>query len=208
VAAGAGVALLFTLDGPVRDLVQDHRSGGLDDLAAVAKTFHKPEVTLAAGGGVFAAGLVLENRKVAMTGVQIVVSYGLATGLMRGTKWAFGRSRPSATPDDNTSFDWFDGDSNSAFPSGAAAVSFSLATVAADAIDHPVARVLLYTAAAANSWARIYSDRHWFTDVTLGALYGITSAKLVNGRWRLFGWRLPTVVPKDGGVALSYQVSW
>ena len=61
--------------------------------------------------------------------------------------------------------------------------------------------------ATLNAWARLYEDRHWFSDVALGALYGITAAKIVNGRWRVFGWKPPTVgIATDGGVRLGYNI--
>jgi membrane-associated phospholipid phosphatase len=207
--ASAGVAATFLLDQPVHDFVQDNKTSAQDDIANVAKRFHEPVVTIAAATGGMAAGLVFRQMTVAQTGVQILAAYGLTSGMMIVTKWAFGRSRPSTTPDDNTVFDWFAGGQDNSFPSGAAAVTFSLATTLADAIDQPVATVVLYTGATLNSWARVYADRHWFSDVFTGALYGITAAKLVNGKWRLFGFRPPTVgIDGRGRTTLGYTLVW
>ena len=126
--------------------------------------------------------------------------------MMIGTKWAFGRSRPSGTPDDPTDFDWFDGGENSAFPSGSAAVVFSLATTVADAVDRRPVSVLLYTGATLNAWARLNSDRHWLSDVALGALYGVTAAKLVNGEWTVFGLELPAMWTDGRSAGLGYTL--
>jgi hypothetical protein len=205
-AAGAGIAAIFLVDEPVQEFMQDHQSGFQDDVADVAKQFHKPNVFLVAGAGSMALGLVAREPKLAEAGVQIVTAYGLSSGMMLATKWAFGRTRPSETPDDVTDFDWFGGGSSSSFPSGAAAVSFSLATTIADAVDRTPVTIAVYTLAALNSWARVYADRHWLSDVALGALYGITGAKIVNGNWRVFGLRPPTVgIAADGGVGVSYS---
>jgi membrane-associated phospholipid phosphatase len=207
--ASAGVAATFLLDQPIHDFVQGNTTSAQDDIANVAKKFHEPVVTLAAATGGMAVGLVFGQMTVAQTGVQILAAYGLTSGMMIATKWAFGRARPSTTPDDNTVFDWFAGGENNSFPSGAAAVTFSLATTLADAIDHPAATVVLYAGATVNSWARVYADRHWFSDVVTGALYGITAAKLVNGKWRLFGFRPPTVgIDGRGRTTLGYELSW
>ncbi len=137
VVASAGLALTFLIDQPVHDYMQEHQDSTLTDIADVAKRFHEPEVTIVAGTGAMGLGLLFRQWTVAQTGLQILASYGLASGMMIATKWAFGRSRPNATPDDNTTFDWFDGGENSSFPSGAAVVTFSLATTIADAVDHP-----------------------------------------------------------------------
>jgi membrane-associated phospholipid phosphatase len=207
--ASAGIAATYLLDQPVHDYWVDHQSATGTDIADVAKTFHEAEGTLAISGALMAGGLILREMKVAQTGMQVLVSYGLVSGMMIATKWAFGRSRPNTTPDDNTRFDWFNGGENSSFPSGAGVVTFSLATVLADAIGHPAATVVLYAGATLNGWARIYADRHWFSDITLAALFGITSAKLVNGRWRVFGLRPPTAgVDEYGRATLGFRAEF
>lgn len=206
-AAGGAVAALFLLDEPVQEFLQDHQSPFQSDLADIAKEFHAPEVFLVGSVGAMSLGLVTHEYELAETGVQILASYGLSSGMMIATKWAFGRSRPSETPDDVTNFDAFGGGSGSSFPSGAAAVTFALATTLADAIDRTPITIVLYTGAALNSWSRLYTDRHWLSDVALGALYGVTAAKLVNGRWRVFGLEPPTVgVAPDGSMTVGFRV--
>ena len=76
-------------------------------------------------------------------------------------------------------------------PSGHAAMSFALATSLADEIHRPWATVGLYGMATAVGWSRINDNRHWLSDVAAGALIGITSSKLVTGRWRIFGLHPP-----------------
>ena len=190
-AAAGGVGALFLVDVGIRDWVQDHKGSTADDVADFAKDFKDPKVIAVSSLGATALGLVLSEPKVTVTGLQIAAAYGVAGGLNYVTKWTFGRTRPSGTPDDATNFDFFSGDEDSAFPSGSAAVVFSLATTLADAIDRTPVSIALYSGAALNAWARMYSDRHWLSDVTLGALVGITSAKLVNGEWTVFGLRPP-----------------
>lgn len=207
VATAGGVALLFAVDDPLREFFQDARSDATDDLAGVMKQGKEPVVYAVAGLGAIGVGLVARNGDVARTGAQILASYGLASAMMIGTKWAFGRSRPAATPGDATNFDWFAGDENASFPSGTAAVVFSLATTASDAIGHPAASVVLYSGATLTSWSRLNDNRHWTSDVALGALFGITAARLVNGRWRVFGLRPPSfIVGPEGGAGLRYRI--
>jgi membrane-associated phospholipid phosphatase len=144
---------------------------------------------------------------VARTGVQIIAAHGLAAGMMLTTKWAFGRSRPKDQPDDAVDMAWFAGGTTSAFPSGASAVTFSLATTIADAVNRTPVTVLLYSGATLNAWARVNDDRHWVSDVALGALYGITAARLVNGHWRLFGLKPPLIAQTtDGGTLLAWEI--
>lgn len=204
-AAGAGVATVMLIDEPVRDFLQGHRSDGLDDVADITRRFKDQEVFVIAGGGAVLLGAITDDPKVAVTGAHILAAYGLSSMMMIGTKWALGRTRPSATPDAPAQFDWFGGDDDSAFPSGSAAVVFSLATTLADAVDRLPVTIALYTGATLNAWARLNSDRHWLTDVTVGALYGITTAKLVNGEWTVFGLELPTIWTDGRSAGLQYR---
>jgi len=204
--ASAAIGSLFLVDESAQEYMQRNQTTTKDDIADVAKNFHHRDVFVVSSGAAMSLGLAFHQMEVAEAGAQILAAYGLSSGMMIATKWAFDRSRPSETPNDVTSFNWFEGGSSSSFPSGAATVTFSLATTLSDAIDRTPVTVILYTGAALNSWARVYSDRHWLSDVTLGALYGITAAKIVNGRWRLFGWKPPTVgIAADGGVQLGYS---
>lgn len=206
VAAGAGVTALFLIDRPLRDAIQRNQSDFLSDVSDVAKTFKDPPVYAVAAVGTAALGLVVQDPKITVTGLHIAAAYGIAGGMHIGSKWVFGRSRPNRTPESATNFDFWDGDSNSSFPSGSAAVTFSLATILADAIDRKPVTILVYSAATLNSWSRLYGDRHWLSDVAFGALIGVTSAKLVNGSWTVFGLRPPTLWTDGQSMSMGYTI--
>lgn len=207
-AATVSVAALFLIDDAVQQTVQEVRSDATDDLGDFGARFKEPEVFYVAAGGALALGLATQNARVTRTGFHILAAYGLSSVMLIGTKWVFGRSRPSSTPGDVTDFDWFGGGENTSFPSGSAVVVFSLATTVADAVDRTPVSILLYSGAVLNSWARLNADRHWLSDVALGALYGITAAKLVNGRWRVFGLTPPEIWIGREGASLGYQLTW
>ena len=192
-AAAGGVGLLFAIDQPVRDWTQENLGDTRGDVADFAKNFKDPKIFAISSIGTTALGVVLGEPKVTVTGMHIATAYGLAGGLNYTAKWILGRSRPEDTPDDAFIFNYFEGNETSALPSGSAAVVWSLATTVADAVDRTPVSIVLYTGAALNSWARVYSDRHWLSDVGLGALIGVTSAKLVNGEWTVFGLRPPMI---------------
>jgi membrane-associated phospholipid phosphatase len=59
--------------------------------------------------------------------------------------------------------------------------------------------------ATAVGWSRINDNRHWLSDVAAGALVGITSAKLVTGRWRIFGLHPPSVLLAPGTMSIGWQ---
>lgn len=207
IAVGAGTGVLFLVDEPIADFLQGHQGSVGDDVASFANRFKDPEVYVAATTGALVLGLATGNRKVTVTGLHIAGAYGLAGVANIGVKWLVGRSRPSQTPDDPTNFDLFDGGENSAFPSGSAAVTYSLAAVLSDAIDRKPVTIALYSAAALNSFARMYTNRHWLSDMAFGAVVGITSAKLVNGEWTVFGLRPPEVWTDGRSLSMGYALS-
>lgn len=205
-AVGAGTGVLFLVDEPIADFLQDHQGSFGDDVSSLANKFKDPPVYYVATAGTLVLGLATGNRKVTATGLHIAGAYGIAGAANIGIKWLFGRSRPSQTPNDPTNFDLFTGDGNAAFPSGSAAVTYSLATVLADAIDRKPVTIVLYSAAALNSFARMYTNRHWLSDMAVGAVVGITSAKLVNGEWTVFGLRPPEVWTDGRSLSMGYTL--
>jgi membrane-associated phospholipid phosphatase len=122
-----------------------------------------------------------------------------------GAKLAIGRPRPEQSLDADE-FRPFSGQVS--MPSGHATVAFALSTSLADEIHRPWASVGLYGLASAVAWSRINDNKHWLTDVTAGAVLGVTSAKLVSGRWRLFRLRPPAILASPGGVSIGWQGSF
>ena len=68
--------------------------------------------------------------------------------------------------------------------------------------------IALASAAGLNAWARVYENKHWVSVVAFGAVLGITTAKLINGRWTIGGLRLPTATPTRNGMALGYRFTF
>jgi membrane-associated phospholipid phosphatase len=117
-------------------------------------------------------------------------------------KLLFGRPRPEESLDAD-GYSPFSG--QAAMPSGHSAVAFALATSLSDEIHRPWATVALYGMATATAWSRVNDNRHWLSDVTAGALVGITSAKLASGRWRVFGLRPPSFLVEPGRAGLMWR---
>jgi len=150
--------------------------------------------TLAAIG---AWSVIGKNKKLANTTLLATQAY-LAGGLLAtGLKFMTGRQRPNyfnpitqrSSPVFHGPFYQFKKDVNgfrpnkgsyTAFPSGHTTVAFAAATVfAMEYRNKPLVPVLAYGAATFIGLSRITENKHWATDVFIGAVLGFLSGKQV-----------------------------
>lgn len=137
--------------------------------------------------------------------MRLAFSLGLAAVSVGGLKVVLGRERPNQ----NTSaFDFDPAHLDTAFPSGHTALAFAMATSLADGIHRTWATIGLYGAATGVAAARVYQQEHWLSDVVGAAAVGITSAKLVSGRWRVFGLRPPSFLIGARGAVVGWRVAF
>jgi membrane-associated phospholipid phosphatase len=195
-----GLSALMLLDHPAQDFAQDNRSTHSNDVAGALRHFGQPEVFGTVTLGLLGAGLISGNDEVTRAGGRLAATLALAGVASTGLKFAMGRPRPNESSDVD-GFEPFSG--QDAMPSGHTTVAFALATALADDIHRTWASVGLYTLATGVGWSRMNDNKHWLSDVAAGAVLGITSAKVMNGRWRIFNLRPPTVLlgPRHAGIA-------
>jgi membrane-associated phospholipid phosphatase len=201
IAAG-GLSALMLLDHPIQRYAQHNSGPGADNVASVVRHFGQPEVYGTITAGLLVTGLATHSPSITRAGGRLMTSLLIAGATASAGKLAFGRPRPDESSDLD-GFSPFSG--QAAMPSGHSTMAFALATSLADEIHRPWATVGLYTAATSVAWSRINDNRHWLSDVTAGALLGITSAKLASGRWRIFHLRPPSFLVGPSG---SMGVGW
>jgi membrane-associated phospholipid phosphatase len=195
-AGGAlGVILIATLaDKPIRDYLQRHRTEGKDDVAKIFKDMGEPDIYAPVPLGLIAVGLVAGNPRITRAGGRItagLITAGAVTNLLK----PLGRIRPKFA-DDAYEFTPLKG--SYSWPSGHSAMAFALATGISDEVNFLPLSVGLYGAAFATGWSRMNDNRHWMTDALSGMLIGITSAKVMSGRWRFLGISGPGFLQEPG----------
>ncbi len=140
------------------------------------------------GGSLYAAGLVTRKRSVADFGWHTLEALVISDQVTTALKGLFGRARPYAAGGDASDFDWGGGFSTSerrSFPSGHTSMAFTFASVVAEETSHrwPAASrfvaPIAYAAATGVGLARMYNDKHWASDVALGAAIGTLAGRLV-----------------------------
>jgi membrane-associated phospholipid phosphatase len=130
------------------------------------------------GAGVL-VGQLTGQRSVTRVALRAGGAVAIAGGITTAVKLAIGRGRPQG-----------DGDADlfrplsgwSSFPSGHTAVAFALATTIAEETRDPWSDAALYGAATLTALARLNDDRHWTSDVFVGALVGHLSARWLSRR--------------------------
>ena len=161
----------------------------------------QPEVYGTVSVGILAVGLVAHQPRLARTGGRAVASVGLAGVTTLVLKKLTGRARPDSGIG---AFHFKPFGSGDALPSGHTSVAFALASSLAEDVHSPWVRVALYTAATGTAFSRINDNRHWLSDTGLGALVGFTSARLVRGRWQVFGIHPPGFLLSPTGEQILY----
>lgn len=225
----SGVALLgglaYLVDAPARDALRRPADDPafVDGAANFAYYYGQPGVAFLATG-MWATGLATARPTLAVSGFRAMEAIAVSGTVTVLLKELFGRARPDVVP--NTKDGWgeaapFSGASNDfkAMPSGHATVAFAFATAVTQAVAErrpEYARrvgVTTFGLAGLVAWQRMYDDRHWLSDVTVGAGIGTVTA-LAIGRWhrtrrddpidRLF--LRPVVMPLRDGVGLGLEV--
>jgi membrane-associated phospholipid phosphatase len=167
----------------------DSKSFGLKASNYITNTGGAYEmITLVALGSY---GYIFKNEKLRTT--TLLATQAFITGSVTETvlKYLTGRTRPSFYANGTGREPAFRGpfskaSSNSSFPSGHATVAFAAATVYAMEYKSTVwVPVLAYTAATLISASRITENKHWATDVFVGAILGyMTGRHVVNNYHR------------------------
>jgi membrane-associated phospholipid phosphatase len=173
---GAATGSLMFADKGIRHWGQQNRNETTDSLSNVLRGFETvvPAV-LVAGSYITAHAFDVPKLKAASADAveASLISLGVFVAPM---KFFTGRSRPDEEqgPAHYEPFNL-----GSSFPSFTTANAFSVASVLTEHFPHPIVSILAYGVATAAGLARIYGDKHWTSDVFLGAAIGTAVGKTV-----------------------------
>lgn len=143
----------------------------------------------AAGLGTYVAGKASGSQKTSAIGTDLLRAQLLSQGLVQGAKLATNRSRP-------------DGSNQHSLPSGHTASAFATATVLQRHLGWKVGVPATAFAAYVGA-SRMSANRHYLSDVLLGAGIGIAAARTVTmsvGRQSF----AMSVGPTPGGAAVLF----
>ena len=170
-------------------------------------------------GALGAYSFIFKNKKLQTTTLLATQAY-LTGGIVESVlKYLTGRTRPSfyspnteAEPSFKGPFsksvDYGGKRSNSSFPSGHATVAFAAATVYAMEYKYTVwVPILSYSAATLISASRITENKHWLTDVFVGAVLGYLSGRHIVDNYHRYAKLKAPGQPKNS-VSFNLQYNY
>lgn len=140
------------------------------------KSYYQLGIPLLTGG----LSVLFKNRELSNASFNAGISALAVFSLTSNTKFIAGRVRPQ--PDiDAFDFRGFNFNKYTSFVSGHSSVAFALAAVYSRHYKHyKFLPPLLYTSASFIALSRVAAGEHWLSDVTGGAVLGVTTGLLVN----------------------------
>jgi len=180
-AVGATTGVLFAYDKQIKDLSQKLRTPLTNDISRYGlEPWGRGLYSLPLMAGFYLQGVIWKNdrsKRVGLLGVKAFIITGIFT---QAAKFAFQRHRPYTT-DNPFIFEGFWGNyKNDSFFSGHTSSFFAIATIiACEYKDKKLIPPLIYTLAGLASLSRIHDNKHWASDVFVGAVVGCSIGKLI-----------------------------
>lgn len=167
----AGSALLagsFLADEPLRSLALDHQTIGADGFTRYANYLGDKRVVLSLNAALLSAGYLTQEKELFHTSWNAFKSIVSTALITEGLKHTFGRSRPY-TGEGSTTFNPFPPNRHAfkSLPSGHTSLAFAFFTPFAEKYSR-----WIYVLPASVAFSRVYKDKHWASDVALGAAIG------------------------------------
>jgi membrane-associated phospholipid phosphatase len=167
-----GFALTYAFDRDIRSDLAGVHSGFLKGANNVGSFIGNPYIHLGAAAAIYTAGAAADSPKYLRLGQELGEALALTDTTTFVLKQAIGRGRPN-TGSSNSRYRPFqfapDYDSLSSMHT---ASSFAIAHVAASKTESLPVKILCYTAASFVAFSRLYQEKHWASDLVLGAAVG------------------------------------
>jgi membrane-associated phospholipid phosphatase len=148
---------------------------------------------LGAAAGTYLIGRFTDSRRAQHLGMDEIEALLLSEGIVEGAKQIIRRDRPLLP----------DGTPQSGFsmPSGHATITFAAATVLQQHLGYRAA-IPTYLVATYVAMSRLHDNRHFASDVVMGAATGVIIGRSVTWHGRNF-YGSPALVPGGGAILIA-----
>ena len=202
-------ALILThTDNDSRNMVQRNQNSTSASTLQYANDYGHTTAAAIIGASTYISGWAFGSEDVRVTGRQIFESLILAGIITTTMKVAVGRARPYTNHGDQAFCNFAFKEDYYSFPSGHATVAFAVSSVLASRINNTFASIGLYGLAGATSYARMYFDKHYLSDVLLGGAIGTLSGIAIthcSNNTSANSTSSLSIIPTPNGIELCYQ---
>jgi hypothetical protein len=179
-ATAGAVGLTYVNDGNIRGKVQRIKSKNLDKATDAGSIIGNPFLHLGVAAAVYTAAVIGDSPKYKELGEMLGESVALADATTLVLKQAIGRGRPFLNGGKG-SFRPFQFKSDyDSMPSDHTASSFAMASVLSATSESFMAKISYYAVATFVGFSRMYQDKHWASDIILGAAVGELCGRVVT----------------------------
>lgn len=167
---GGSAVITYSLDRDMHDWSQPLRNNNSETFFRFIEPFGNGLYVLPATICVYGVAVLSDNLRLRNFALTSLKAYLITGGVVQGIKLLTGRPRPFQLNDESL---WFQGFDYRSFPSGHTATAFSIARVADHFSNNNWVDALAYSLAALVGFSRMHDNKHWFSDVFVGACTGI-----------------------------------
>lgn len=176
--AGA-IGLTYIFDRDIQTKLQNTKSSSLDKSADAGSLVGDPFIHLGLAALVYGGGIAADSQKWKETGEMIGEALILSDASSFLIKEASGRGRPIATSGKGNFKPFSFKNDYDSLPSMHTSSSFALASILAATSEHLSTKLLYYSTATFVGFSRMYQNKHWASDVILGAAIGELCGRIV-----------------------------
>lgn len=176
----AATGVTFAFDQDIQHKFSTGHTGGLDDATKIGSLVGDPYIHLGFAALVYGTAIVADSPKWKAAGEMMGEALILADVSTLLLKEVAGRARPLASnhKDDFRPLQFKN--NYDSLPSMHTASSFAMASVAARTSESVPTAIAAYSAATLVGLSRMYQNKHWGSDILLGAAIGELSGRVVT----------------------------
>lgn len=213
---GGTVALYIIADSEISKWSIHQESSFARTVADIAEPYGNGRFAIGYPVLTYLTGLAINNDRVKRTGLLMFESYILTGITYQASLYLFSRQRPDSGTPVTLSFEGPSFKPKQSFISGHSAIAFAISTtLAMEFRDQKWVAPVVYSLATLTGLSRIYDNRHWASDVFIGAMTGHFIAKTVMRRQfardgRPIQSRLsmtPILTPVGPGLSMTFSLN-
>ncbi|MEW6703215.1 MAG: phosphatase PAP2 family protein [Bacteroidota bacterium] len=169
----AGTFLIIqTADQPIRNEVLKDRNYFKSFPIEAGRIWGEIYTTTLFAGAFGMYGIIANDNSTKKVGFEIVQAAIYSGAITQLLKVSFGRARPYTNEGTKSFYPFSFSNDFNALPSGHTTLAFSLSTVLSKNAKSDFLKIISYIPAVLTAVSRVYQDKHWASDVFLGAAIG------------------------------------